>query len=128
MTMLFDKKEYNRQHYQNNRDLYYAHVEKRRSAMYAEVNAYKESVGCQDPRCTQHEHLEHFCLDFDHLPKYNKFMNIADMIGRGYSMEKIWEEIEKCEVVCKMCHALRTHERKEVAKKKRCRLKKSKMN
>jgi hypothetical protein len=48
-------------------------------------------------------------LDFDHLR--DKEDNIARMIANDCSINKISKEIEKCEVVCKNCHAVRTANR-----------------
>lgn len=48
-------------------------------------------------------------LEFDHLE--NKKANIADMIRAGFSPQKLFEEISKCEVVCANCHRRRTAKR-----------------
>jgi hypothetical protein len=48
------------------------------------------------------------CMDFDHVGD-DKVMNVSKM-GR-YSIERILEEIAKCEVVCANCHRLRTANR-----------------
>lgn len=54
----------------------------------------------------------HFCaMDFDHLGESDKEFNISAMIGRGMSLERIYEEAKKCEVVCAVCHRLRTFTR-----------------
>lgn len=45
-------------------------------------------------------------LDFDHLR--DKKANLANMIANQCSIKTIATEIEKCEVVCKNCHAIRT--------------------
>ena len=47
------------------------------------------------------------CMDFDHLPQYDKIENI----GRIRSHKKIKEEIAKCELVCANCHRVRTLKR-----------------
>lgn len=47
-------------------------------------------------------------LTFDHLK--DKEMVISNMVGSGYSIERIKKEIEKCEVVCANCHLRRTSE------------------
>lgn len=67
------------------------------------VNAYKLEQGCAD--CGYNDRPE--ALGFDHLPGTVKVANVSILITRG-SMEKILEEIEKCEVVCANCHAIRT--------------------
>lgn len=60
--------------------------------------------------------MEHSCVDckeddpmvleFDHLRDKKK--NIGQMCLDGNSWKNIQEEIEKCEVVCKNCHAKRS--------------------
>lgn len=50
-------------------------------------------------------------LEPDHLR--DKKFNVSTMIGAGYSWSRVLEELEKCEVVCKNCHARRTHGRFE---------------
>lgn len=45
-------------------------------------------------------------LEFDHIDE--KFMEISEMIRHGFSIEKIFEEIQKCEVRCANCHRAKT--------------------
>lgn len=48
-------------------------------------------------------------LEFDHLS--DKDNNICDMVRLAFSLTRIRSEIEKCEVVCRNCHTIRTHTR-----------------
>jgi len=66
----------------------------------------KENSGCVDCK----EMYPHYMLDFDHLPEYNKIGSPTQIIHK-YSWNKAIEEIEKCEVVCRNCHAIRTWNR-----------------
>ncbi len=43
------------------------------------------------------------CLDFHHLE--NKKLDISEMVLRCYGLEAIQDEILKCVVLCKNCHA-----------------------
>jgi hypothetical protein len=45
-------------------------------------------------------------LEFHHTG--DKEDDIASLVGRGHSLEKIKVEIEKCEVLCGNCHKRRT--------------------
>jgi hypothetical protein len=63
----------------------------------------KEGLGCFDCK----EKYPHYMLDFDHLPEYEK-TGSPTQIFHKYSMVKAMEEIEKCEVVCRNCHSIRT--------------------
>ena len=48
-----------------------------------------------------------FVMHFDHRDPSKKFKSISCM--RSYSKENILAEIEKCDLVCANCHALRTY-------------------
>jgi len=50
-------------------------------------------------------------MQWDHLPGTTKLANLSDL-GRGANRARVLEEIEKCELVCANCHALRTVSRR----------------
>ncbi|MDW4571504.1 hypothetical protein R8Z57_01785 [Microbacterium sp. M3] len=50
-------------------------------------------------------------LDFDHRPGTTKRKDVMAMVKEGFSIPKLWEEIEKCDVRCRNCHAIATLER-----------------
>jgi transcription elongation factor Elf1 len=64
------------------------------------VREYKESHPCK--QCGE-SHVA--CLDFHHLDEDKKTENIADMVHRDWSLKTIKAEIEKCEILCRNCHA-----------------------
>ncbi len=66
----------------------------------------KADSGCFDCGITDFR-----VLDFDHLPQYEKEINLGDVCRHGWSQERIQEEVDKCEVVCSNCHRIRTYER-----------------
>lgn len=68
-----------------------------------------KSAPCMDCKLSFHP----VCMDFDHLS--NKFMEIAEMIKRKFSLQRILEEVKKCELVCSNCHRLRTFKIRDVA-------------
>ncbi len=56
-------------------------------------------------------------MDFDHREGVVKTKSISRIhSGSLWSIEKIKEEIEKCDLVCSNCHRQRTHERVEKSK------------
>ena len=76
------------------------------------INEYKINQGCKD--CGYN--LDYRALEFDHIhnngrPYTRKQRTIASYMY--HSLERIFEEISKCEVVCCNCHAIRTHKRRE---------------
>jgi len=49
---------------------------------------------------------KHFaCLDFHHINQKEKLFEISSASRLGYGLEKIKEEIKKCIIICKNCHA-----------------------
>lgn len=51
-----------------------------------------------------------YCMDFDHVRGEKEFQ-LSSSSSRSY--QKIIAEIAKCDVVCAVCHRIRTHERKQ---------------
>lgn len=49
-------------------------------------------------------------MDFDHV-RGRKVLNISALSRQQWSMEKLLEELEKCELVCANCHRVRTAKR-----------------
>lgn len=50
-------------------------------------------------------------FDFDHNPIYPKLMGISQMIGCHCSIDRIIDEMNKCDLRCKNCHCIKTLER-----------------
>lgn len=50
------------------------------------------------------------CMQWDHLPQYDKLANVGDLYRRQ-DKRLVLAEIAKCELVCANCHAIRTAER-----------------
>ncbi len=53
--------------------------------------------------CVDCEESDIRCLDFDHTHG-DKDNNISTMIKGGYSLNRLIEEIDKCDVRCSNCH------------------------
>ena len=71
------------------------------------INAYKLGKGCR--KCGYKEYA--CALDFHHINHNKKNKSISRMIDDNYSLDKIFKEIEKCELLCANCH--RVHHQKE---------------
>lgn len=52
---------------------------------------------------------EPYCMDYDHLE--DKVKSISRMVMESAPKERILKEIEKCELVCVICHGDRTRKR-----------------
>lgn len=82
---------------------------RRNANNYRVVSALKLERGCMD--CGFNAHPA--ALEFDHVSGEKSFDVAEAMVRRG--LARIMEEIEKCEVVCANCHAIRTAERRSSA-------------
>lgn len=61
--------------------------------------------------CTDCGNTYHFAaMQFDHV-RGHKVRSVSEMAWAAVSIEKLQIEIDKCEVVCANCHALRTYSR-----------------
>lgn len=92
------------------KDRYYADLSKSReyarswqAAKYRFVADIKLASGCVDCGFKASSHA----LQFDHLPQFEKLFNIGPAI-RSKSKEAVLAEINKCEVRCANCHAVKT--------------------
>ena len=96
------RKKLNKINYQKNKDRVTKNKEKRlernRSFIANVLKSGCVDCGIKDIRV----------LEFDHLK--DKMIGIAQM--RSHSLERIKEEIDKCEVVCANCHNIRTSQRR----------------
>jgi hypothetical protein len=90
-----------KKYYENNKKYHCSKV-KIRKKFQLKINRkfirdYLKSHPCVD--CNEKDIV---VLVFDHVK--NKKIEISKMVGKGYSIESIKKEIEKCEVRCANCH------------------------
>jgi len=50
----------------------------------------------------------HYVMDFDHRKNVDKLTEIAHLVTKNWSLDRIKEEVEKCDIVCSNCHRIRT--------------------
>lgn len=68
------------------------------------IHQEKVNRGCE---CCGYD--KHSCaLDFDHLDPKNKIRDIAKMHTTNLKM--LYEEMDKCQVLCANCHRIKTHD------------------
>lgn len=73
------------------------------------MNALKAQTPCAD--CGRF--YPAVAMDWDHLPGAVKTANVSDLVRDG-RRKRAEEEIVKCELVCRNCHAVRTDQRLRV--------------
>ncbi len=99
--------EYDRDQYQNNSE--------QRARRRASVDAYKLKYrlwyySLKNGPCVDCKQVWHpYSMHWDHTE--NKTFGISQALAKGYSKQKVLNEIAKCELVCANCHAIRTYER-----------------
>lgn len=91
----------------------YEQVDKQRYREKREVLTFFKTQPCTD--CGQ-QYPPHV-MDFDHVVGEKKF-NLG-RFGNSTTMERLLEEVSKCEVVCSNCHRHRTYLREQARKGKR---------
>ncbi len=97
--------EYVRSHYQAYRTKYIQKA-RLRNAAQSKINGdflieYLSQHPCVD--CGEDDIV---VLEFDH--QRDKLLNVSVLSREGYSLDKLKQEIAKCEVVCANCHRRRT--------------------
>ena len=105
-----DQKEYAKKHYASNKKIYKERAKKRNQLQRKKNREYTNSVK-ENSQCVDCGESNPIVLDFDHV-RGLKVDNIADMVGRPCSINKIEEEIKKCEIRCANCHRIVTHNRR----------------
>ena len=58
----------------------------------------------QSSKCSKCSESRWYVLDFHHKEANKKLEGLSAMVMRGYSLENIQKEIEKCVLLCANCH------------------------
>lgn len=107
-TMCVDcKSKYNQQYYIKTKERHNPSRAERRNKEVAQNREYVnelKSIPCTDCGVSYPSYV----MQFDHV-RGEKKRDVARAVL--FSRKSLLEEIEKCEVVCANCHAIRTHER-----------------
>jgi len=98
---------YGRKHYTSNKSDYnarrYGHQKRQRERIRQLLDQVK-SVPCIDCEETHPP----WAMDFDHRDPSTKCFDLSVAASAGYSLAKTQAEIDKCDVVCALCHRYRT--------------------
>ena len=87
-----------KKHYNENQSYYYEKARLRKMEIRKYIRKVKANAKCE--RCPENDYI---CLDFHHIDR-NKDIEIAHISERGWSIERIDEELKKCIVLCANCH------------------------
>jgi len=104
--MSYDKeknREYQRKWYKNNKHKKIRIVDRNRKELREHINNIKRDGICYICGRSGKDFPEF--MDFHHIDSVNKTDGIGNMISHGYSEKRILNEIEKCKIICKNCHA-----------------------
>jgi hypothetical protein len=75
-----------------------------------QVNRNRQYIAgvLKNTKCMDCGYSNWIALEFDHREPESKIDAVTKMAGDGISLARLTEEIEKCDVVCANCHAIRT--------------------
>lgn len=97
-------REYNRQYHLKNwpqrKARHQESKRKRRATLALWLRTYKKTLSCI--KCDENHPA---CLDFHHKNGKEKDAKVANMVSEGFAIKTIIEEINKCIVLCRNCHA-----------------------
>jgi hypothetical protein len=86
-----------------------AEIQREKRAYLKSVSdSIKIQLGCTD--CGYNE--SPIALDFDHV-QGDKLHGVSQIVNRGWSLDNLLAEIDKCEVRCANCHRIVTRKRME---------------
>lgn len=94
-----------KEYYNNNKEKHLIYTRKAKKDRIVEAKQYILSLLAINP-CTICKESDPVVLEFDHLS--NKKKTIAEMVGEGYRLQSIKDEISKCQVLCANCHRRKT--------------------
>lgn len=95
-----------KEYYTKNKERHLAEVKKSKRKLRKVTQQYFLKYLSEHP-CVDCGETDIVVLEFDHV-RGTKHHNVTNMIASGYSLERINDEIAKCEVRCCNCHRRRT--------------------
>ena len=96
------QRNYQRGWHQRHKTKRLAMIYERKAAIYEYIQGIKNQLCCAD--CGERHSAT---LQFHHLNSEDKTFTIGDAVNRGFSLDRIKKEIEKCIILCANCHAIR---------------------
>lgn len=103
-------------HYQASLERLEAHNKVLKPKLYAFLAAVKLYYGCCNPGCCWDGPYDPFMLDFHHIDPASKENDVSQI----RKPTKLFEEINKCTVLCANCHRLETWGQLDCSQCQRC--------
>ena len=94
-------------HYNKNKSYYLKKARKRNTKLELELLENLKDYFLKHP-CIDCGESDITVLEFDHMGKVPKFKAVSYLMKHRYKLEKIIDEINKCEVRCANCHRRKT--------------------
>ena len=94
-------------HYDKNRQYYLKKTRSRNKELRLEILAYLYDF-LLNKKCIDCGESDMAVLEFDHTGKIKKSAAVSSMIRIRLPLEKIKEEVAKCEIRCANCHRRKT--------------------
>lgn len=104
-------KEYQAEWHQRNKERRLVAIKERNKRVKAENAQWIRDIKSVTPCADCGVQYPYYVMQFDHIGD-DKVVNVADSVARCWSRARIQAEIDKCELVCANCHAVRTFSRK----------------
>jgi hypothetical protein len=98
---------YGKAHYASNKSSYVARATRRKLSIHKEWREIVEATKAQ-PCADCKKSYPTYVMDFDHVRGVKRF-NIGHGRKLGLNIERLRDEIAKCDVVCANCHRERTY-------------------
>ena len=95
---------YVKQHYENNKAYYLSKARKRNNKIREEIKRHTWNYLKTHP-CVDCGEKDPVVLEFDHIS--DKIINVSNMY-RNFTLERVVQEIAKCQVRCANCHRRKT--------------------
>lgn len=96
---------YRKEHYYKNKSQYYDRNNKTNKILADYRDSFKLNAKCSN--CGIEYPNEPYLFEFDHLDKENKLYCVSQLVRKG-SLLKLKEEINKCQILCLICHRRKT--------------------
>ena len=99
---------YHRSWHQRHKEKRLAKVYARKAAIHEYIQGIKNQLYCAD--CGERHPAT---LQFHHRNSEDKTFAIGKAVNRGFSLDRIKKEMQKCIVLCANCHAIRHYNMRE---------------